>query len=159
MLSTVNRQLTTALMKTTIFTGDITDAPADAICTSTNPRLSLVMGTGGLSHWVGSEERIEFMNRPAGTRWAEIAQHPVEIDATGPINDEFDRKFLDALGSGAAASFIEEWTPESVEEQAGNGAQEIRNWILAAGMAGDAPAGSPDAKGDDTREYNIAVAC
>jgi O-acetyl-ADP-ribose deacetylase (regulator of RNase III) len=30
-----------------IFTGDITDAPADAICTSTNPRLSLMMGTGG----------------------------------------------------------------------------------------------------------------
>src|SRR5207244_3998577 len=46
MLSTVNRQRT-ALMKTTIVAGDITDAPADAICTSTNPRLSLVMGTGG----------------------------------------------------------------------------------------------------------------
>lgn len=34
-------------MKTSIFAGDITDAPADAICTSTNPRLSLAMGTGG----------------------------------------------------------------------------------------------------------------
>ena len=34
-------------MKTTIFAGDITEAPADAICTSTNPRLSLAMGTGG----------------------------------------------------------------------------------------------------------------
>ena len=34
-------------MKISIFAGDITDAPADAICTSTNPRLSLVMGTGG----------------------------------------------------------------------------------------------------------------
>jgi len=30
-----------------IFEGDITDAPGDAICTSTNPRLSLMMGTGG----------------------------------------------------------------------------------------------------------------
>ena len=34
-------------MKLTIFAGDITEAPAEAICTSTNPRLSLAMGTGG----------------------------------------------------------------------------------------------------------------
>jgi O-acetyl-ADP-ribose deacetylase (regulator of RNase III) len=33
-------------MKFSIFVGDITDAPADAVCTSTNPRLSLMMGTG-----------------------------------------------------------------------------------------------------------------
>ncbi len=100
---------------------------------------AVVIGTGGLSHWVGSEERIEFMNRPAGTRWAEIAEHPVEIADTGPVNDVFDRKFLDALAQGDAASFIEEWTPERVEEEAGNGAHEVRNWILAAGMAGGAP--------------------
>lgn len=30
-----------------VFTGDIADARADAVCTSTNPRLSLMMGTGG----------------------------------------------------------------------------------------------------------------
>ncbi|MGA7616616.1 MAG: macro domain-containing protein [Thermoanaerobaculia bacterium] len=30
-----------------LFTGEITNAPADAICTSTNPRLSLMAGTGG----------------------------------------------------------------------------------------------------------------
>ena len=34
-------------MKVTLFLGDITEAPADVICTSTNPRLSLMMGTGG----------------------------------------------------------------------------------------------------------------
>jgi O-acetyl-ADP-ribose deacetylase (regulator of RNase III) len=34
-------------MKVTLFAGDITEAPAEAICTSTNPRLSLMMGTGG----------------------------------------------------------------------------------------------------------------
>lgn len=33
-------------MDVSIFVGDIADAPADAICTSTNPRLSLMMGTG-----------------------------------------------------------------------------------------------------------------
>jgi O-acetyl-ADP-ribose deacetylase (regulator of RNase III) len=30
-----------------VFAGDLTDAPAEALCTSTNPRLSLMMGTGG----------------------------------------------------------------------------------------------------------------
>lgn len=35
------------MMKVSIFAGDIAEAPADAICTSTNPRLSLMMGTGG----------------------------------------------------------------------------------------------------------------
>ena len=33
-------------MNLSIFVGDIADAPAEAICTSTNPRLSLMMGTG-----------------------------------------------------------------------------------------------------------------
>lgn len=34
-------------MRVSVFAGDICDAPADALCTSTNPRLSLAMGTGG----------------------------------------------------------------------------------------------------------------
>lgn len=33
-------------MKISVFVGDITDVQADAVCTSTNPRLSLMMGTG-----------------------------------------------------------------------------------------------------------------
>ena len=33
-------------MKLSIFAGNITDAPTDALCTSTNPRLTLMMGTG-----------------------------------------------------------------------------------------------------------------
>jgi O-acetyl-ADP-ribose deacetylase len=34
-------------VEVSISTGDIADAKADAVCTSTNPRLSLMMGTGG----------------------------------------------------------------------------------------------------------------
>jgi O-acetyl-ADP-ribose deacetylase len=34
-------------MKISLFVGDIADAPADAVCTSTNARLSLMMGSGG----------------------------------------------------------------------------------------------------------------
>lgn len=34
-------------MRLTLFVGDLCDVPAEALCTSTNPRLSLAMGTGG----------------------------------------------------------------------------------------------------------------
>lgn len=34
-------------MKVSVVSGDIADAQVDAICTSTNPRLTLMMGTGG----------------------------------------------------------------------------------------------------------------
>jgi O-acetyl-ADP-ribose deacetylase (regulator of RNase III) len=34
-------------MRVSVFNGDIAEAPADVICTSTNARLSLMMGTGG----------------------------------------------------------------------------------------------------------------
>jgi O-acetyl-ADP-ribose deacetylase (regulator of RNase III) len=33
-------------MRISVFVGDLCAAPAEAVCTSTNPRLSLVMGTG-----------------------------------------------------------------------------------------------------------------
>lgn len=35
------------LMKISVFVGDLCDVEAEALCTSTNPRLSLAMGTGG----------------------------------------------------------------------------------------------------------------
>jgi O-acetyl-ADP-ribose deacetylase (regulator of RNase III) len=34
-------------VKLSLFAGDLGDVPAEALCTSTNPRLSLAMGTGG----------------------------------------------------------------------------------------------------------------
>src|SRR5436305_134622 len=34
-------------MRVSIFAGDLCDVQAEALCTSTNPRLSLAMGTGG----------------------------------------------------------------------------------------------------------------
>ena len=101
---------------------------------------AVVIGTGGLSHWVGSVARRAFMNRAAGTRLAQLAEHPVVIEPTGPINEEFDRRFLDQVVAGRLADFVAAWTPERVEEVAGNGAQELRNWITTAAIADDADA-------------------
>lgn len=72
----------------------------------------VVLGTGGLSHWVGMPE-------------------------AGKINTDFDRDFLDALARGDAESILT-LTDEQIDA-AGNGAHEIRSWVVAAGAAAGAP--------------------
>lgn len=68
-----------------------------------------VIGTGGISHWVGPPE-------------------------TGRVNAEFDRWFLQCLVEGKATEVIEEYKKaEDLEKIAGNGGQEIRDWLAVAG--------------------------
>ncbi|WNM35722.1 hypothetical protein RKE30_37875 [Streptomyces sp. Li-HN-5-11] len=69
----------------------------------------VVLGTGGLSHWVGMPE-------------------------SGTVNEEFDRDFLDRMASGDR-SRLTDYTQDQIDA-AGNGAHEIRTWIVAAGAAG-----------------------
>ncbi|MEV4098745.1 hypothetical protein AB0J42_00660 [Nonomuraea sp. NPDC049649] len=69
----------------------------------------VVLATGGLSHWVGMRE-------------------------SGTINEAFDRDFLDRLGSGDSTR-LTDYTGEQIDA-AGNGAHEIRTWLVAAGAAG-----------------------
>lgn len=101
---------------------------------------AVLVGTGGLSHWVGSEERRAFQNRRPGDRIADRAQHPLELPEEGPINEPFDREFLNAYIEGRMADFQAAWSPERVEAEAGNGAHELRNWMIVAGATGDATA-------------------
>jgi aromatic ring-opening dioxygenase catalytic subunit (LigB family) len=65
-----------------------------------------IAGTGGLSHWVGMPQ-------------------------TGRINDTFDRDFLRAFEAGDLDT-IERLDSDHVIAQAGNGAAEIRNWLVAS---------------------------
>jgi 2,3-dihydroxyphenylpropionate 1,2-dioxygenase len=55
------------------------------------------------------------------------------------VNESFDREFLAAICAGRARDFIRDWSAQRVEQAAGNGAQEIRNWLLIAGLTGDRP--------------------
>jgi aromatic ring-opening dioxygenase catalytic subunit (LigB family) len=96
----------------------------------------VVVGTGGLSHWVGNPEQQQFRRRPAGTRIG--ARSPgMTIDPTGPINEAFDRDFLAAVCAGTTNAFLREWDDERLYTDAGNGAMEIRNWITLAGLTND----------------------
>ena len=69
-----------------------------------------IIGTGGLSHWVG-------------------------MPRTGTINRDFDREFLDLYAAGRAEE-ISQWNCSAIVDSAGNGAAEIRTWIIAAAAAG-----------------------
>jgi hypothetical protein len=109
-----------------------------AIRRSPRPERVVVIGTGGLSHWVGDERRRAFMLQPAGTRYAHEGLYPLVLPATGRVNDAFDAEFLQVLGRGGAVEFIDQWSNDRLEETAGNGAQEIRNWLLMAGVTEDA---------------------
>ena len=111
---------------------------ADSIQDGPDGRV-VVIGTGGLSHWVGDKARQDYLRWPAGTRFGHEAEFPVVIGERGVINDAFDREFLETLGRGAAPTFISDWSNDKVVATAGNGAQEIRNWLAIAGMVDDAP--------------------
>jgi aromatic ring-opening dioxygenase catalytic subunit (LigB family) len=68
-----------------------------------------VIGTGGLSHWVG-------------------------LPGTGRVNAEFDRWFMDCLVAGREAEVIAKYPKaEELEQAAGNGGQEVRDWLAVAG--------------------------
>jgi protocatechuate 4,5-dioxygenase beta chain/2,3-dihydroxyphenylpropionate 1,2-dioxygenase len=71
----------------------------------------VVVGTGGLSHWVGLPE-------------------------SGNINTDFDRDFIARLEKGDPER-LTAYSREEIDE-AGNGAHEIRTWLVAAGAAGTA---------------------
>lgn len=72
----------------------------------------IVLGTGGLSHWVGLPE-------------------------SGTINTDFDDHFLARLSEGDIAAILR--LSDDDIDAAGNGAHEIRTWVVAAGAAEDAP--------------------
>jgi hypothetical protein len=72
-----------------------------------------VVGTGGLSHWIGTPR-------------------------VGDIDEEFDRWFLARLEDGDLEDVLT--LPDDEIELAGNGAHEIRSWLAVAGAVAPAPA-------------------
>jgi aromatic ring-opening dioxygenase catalytic subunit (LigB family) len=84
-------------------------ALGEAIRTQGAAERVAVVGTGGLSHWIG-------------------------LPRTGEINTAFDENFLAAFEKGQVDA-IAGWDSDRVIRDAGNGAAEIRNWIIAAAAA------------------------
>jgi aromatic ring-opening dioxygenase catalytic subunit (LigB family) len=69
-----------------------------------------VIGTGGVSHWVG-------------------------LPQMGEINEDWDREFLARIAAGDLDAVLA-MPDEQIAADAGNGALEIRTWVVAAACAG-----------------------
>ena len=83
----------------------------DAIRSFPDARRVAVIGTGGLSHWVGMPQM-------------------------GQVNEDWDRRAL-AHVIGNDLDALVALKDEDVIAEAGNGALEIKNWICAMAAAGD----------------------
>jgi hypothetical protein len=74
------------------------------------PRRAVILGTGGISHWVG-------------------------MPRNGDLNPAFDRNVIRLVSEGRIDEIMS-WTDREIEDQAGNGALELRNWIEAFAAMG-----------------------
>lgn len=70
----------------------------------------MVLGSGGLSHWVGTPR-------------------------TSEINRDFDASFLAEIRAGRIDG-MRAWNDRDIDEIAGNGAQELKNWLCALSLMG-----------------------
>ena len=69
-----------------------------------------IMGTGGISHWVG-------------------------LAREGEINSAFDQRVIALVAEGRFAEMMD-WDDRAIEDEAGNGAYELRNWLATFGAVG-----------------------
>ena len=80
---------------------------ADAVADYPGDERVAIIGTGGLSHWVGAADM-------------------------GKINEQFDHEMIDMIKRRDIDAMLA-LTDEYVLETAGNGAFEYRNWLVAMG--------------------------
>jgi len=106
-----------------------------------------IVASGGLSHWVpipkidsekeedqgliqilkNGRQEIEQLDEYLETRKTRVTSLK-----TGPVNEEWDRQFLKMITEKDYKS-LRSWTPDFIEENGGNGGQEIHNWLVLMG--------------------------
>jgi 2,3-dihydroxyphenylpropionate 1,2-dioxygenase len=107
-----------------------------------------IAASGGLSHWVPvpkvdsqkpeDQEMIHLMKNglsvitvPREEFYKGRIERVTKI-VSGPVNEKSDREFLQLIANGGYET-IRNWSYEEIEENFGNGGQEIRNWIALLG--------------------------
>jgi 2,3-dihydroxyphenylpropionate 1,2-dioxygenase len=121
-----------------------------AIGTFPEGRRVAVIGSGGLSHQLpwpdwrephGDDE--EFMASAwlnGRTDWQSYDTRRREIITAAPsvVNTAFDDRLLTLLEAGELHR-LTEYTTERLAAEAGNGAQEVRTWLIMAAALGHTP--------------------
>lgn len=106
-----------------------------------------VFASGGLSHalpfvpkWyddLTDDQKVIVAALFQGAPQEEYDKKRIEImrNATPRINADWDQEFLAAMETGELDAILD-LTEEQLEEVAGNGGQELRSWLMAAGILG-----------------------
>lgn len=125
-------------------------AVREAVLDFPGDRRVAVVGSGGLSHrlpWPdwrdphGDDEEFmvgAWLNGRDGWRDYDARRRRIVRAAAPAVNAEFDEEFLSLLEAGKAAR-LTEYTTERLTEVAGNGAQELRTWLLMAAAMDHVP--------------------
>lgn len=109
----------------------------------------LMIGSGGLSHWLPptdpdhpaiAAELRDFVidGRPIARDFQQAREQRLLAAAatmSGRVNDEWDRSLLAAFAAGDLDR-IASMTDAEIDEYGGNGGHEIRNWLIAAAAWG-----------------------
>lgn len=115
--------------------------------TSTVGRIA-VIATGGLSHQLpfpdwraprsDDDEFLAESFRVGRGCWQEFEQRRRSIVVNAPprLNEEFDQHLLELLREGRLVSLPDEFSDQELITTAGNGAAEIRAWLIMAAALG-----------------------
>jgi 2,3-dihydroxyphenylpropionate 1,2-dioxygenase len=121
-----------------------------AVLDFAEPRRVAVIGSGGLSHrlpWPdwrtphGDDEEFiaqAWLNGRDDWESYDARRREIITGATAAINSDFDRRLLSLVETGSMAR-LTEVTTDDLEDEAGNGAQEIRTWLIMTAALGHAP--------------------
>ncbi|WP_203553178.1 hypothetical protein [Bacillus sp. B15-48] len=110
-----------------------------------------IVASGGISHWVpipkidsekpedqglikvltNGRQEIDQLDEYLHTRKTRVTQIK-----SGPVNEEWDREFL-RLITEKDFQALRQWSPQFIEENGGNGGQEIHNWLVLLGILQD----------------------
>jgi 2,3-dihydroxyphenylpropionate 1,2-dioxygenase len=106
-----------------------------------------VIASGGLSHqlpwpkWFAAfsdDDRFlveAWLNGRDSWSSYEIRRREIIRAASPQVNEDFDRWFLGLIEAGDVGPVLDH-TSAQIDDQAGNGAQEIRSWVAMAGAVG-----------------------
>ncbi len=124
-----------------LFVGELAEAPAEVLCTSTNPQLSLLGGTGAAiieaAGWGVREEAAEIVQRArAGTGHAGLALGTVHRTSAGRLPHPFLLHcVVSGPGHGVSAEAIRSCVRGVLAEAARAGSSSVGLPILGAGHA------------------------
>jgi len=124
---------------------EVAKALRDAVASYPADTRVVVIASGGLSHrlpWPdwrdphGEDE--DFMVQAwldGRENWSDydVRRRQIIRAADAAITPEFDDRILDLFASGKASE-LAKFTTQQIEDEAGNGAQELRTWLMMAAM-------------------------